>query len=156
MKRLVIAALAIGALAACTKSNVQLEQPGEISFQPVAQKATKAAVDEANYPTTTDYNFNVWAWWGDYDAGTALASFTTTTPYIANGTFVHRTETANSWGGRLHTTGQPKVRLCLRDILLPQHLVLQVMVMDSLMYGLKRNSKLLDMFSRIISQVQST
>ena len=100
MKRLVIAALAIGALAACTKSNVQLEQPGEISFQPVAQKATKAAVDEANYPTTTDYNFNVWAWWGDYDAGTALASFTTTTPYIANGTFVHRTETANSWGGQ--------------------------------------------------------
>ena len=97
MKRLVIAALAIGALAACTKSNVQLEQPGEISFQPVAQKATKAAVDEANYPTTTDYNFNVWAWWGDYDAGTALASFTTTTPYIAEGTFEHRTY--NSWGG---------------------------------------------------------
>ena len=100
MKRLVIAALAIGALAACTKSNVQLEQPGEISFQPVAQKATKAAVDGTAYPTDATYNFNVWAWWGDYDAATALASFTTTTPYIANGTFVHRTETANSWGGQ--------------------------------------------------------
>ena len=100
MKRLVIAALAIGALAACTKSNVQLEQPGQISFQPVAQKATKAAVDGNAYPTDAAYNFNVWAWWGDYDAATALASFTTTTPYIANGTFVHRTETANSWGGQ--------------------------------------------------------
>lgn len=100
MKRLVIAALAIAAIAACTKSNVQYEQPGEISLQPVAQKATKAAVDETVYPTDAAYNFNVWAWWGDYDAATALASFTTTTPYIANGTFVHRTETVNSWGGQ--------------------------------------------------------
>lgn len=97
MKRLVIAALAIGAMAACTKSNVQYEQPGEISLQPVTQKATKAAVDGTHYPTGTAYNFNVWAWWGDYDAATPLASFTTTTPYIAEGTFVHK-ETA--WGGQ--------------------------------------------------------
>lgn len=100
MKRLVIAALAIGAMAACTKSNVQYEQPGEISLQPVTQKATKAAVDGTHYPTGIAYNFNVWAWWGDYAAATPLESFTTTTPYIANGTFVHRTETANSWGGQ--------------------------------------------------------
>ena len=99
MKRLVIAALAIGAMAACTKSNVQYEQPGEISLQPVTQKDTKAAVDGNEYPTTE--SFNVWAWWGDYDAATPLASFTTTTPtpYIAEGTFVHK-ETANSWGGQ--------------------------------------------------------
>lgn len=97
MKRLVIAALAIGALAACTKSNVQLEQPGEISFQPVAQKATKAAVDGTAYPTDAAYNFNVWAWWADMEAGTGLTASTPTTPYIEKGTFVHRTD--NSWGG---------------------------------------------------------
>ena len=97
MKRLVIAALAIGALAACTKSNVQLEQPGEISFQPVAQKATKAAVDGNAYPTDAAYKFNVWAWWGADNAGTALANFEGDTPYIAEGTFEHRG--SGSWGG---------------------------------------------------------
>ena len=95
MKKLVIAALAIGAMAACTKSNVQFEQPGEISLQPVAQKATKAAVDGTTYPTSL--NFNVWAWWGADNAGTELEDFTGTTPYIAGGTFVHRKD--NSWGG---------------------------------------------------------
>lgn len=94
MKRLVIAALAIGALAACTKSNVQLEQPGEISFQPVAQKATKAAVDGTYYPTDEAYNFNVWAWWGEYDAE---LNFTVKTPYIEEGTFMARNNI--SWGG---------------------------------------------------------
>ena len=97
MKRLVIAALAIGAMAACTKSNVQYEQPGEISLQPIAQKATKAAVDGNEYPTTE--SFNVWAWWADKNAGTELAEFTPTDDYIAEGTFVHK-ETANSWGGQ--------------------------------------------------------
>ena len=97
MKKLVLAVLAIGAMAACTKSNVQYEQPGEISLQPVAQKATKAAVDGTNYPTGEAYNFNVWAWWGDYNAGTELAYFTVTTPFIAQGTFKHRND--NSWGG---------------------------------------------------------
>ena len=97
MKKLVLAALAIASMAACTKSNVQYEQPGEITLQPVAQKATKAAVDGTAYPTAEAYNFNVWAWWADKDAGTQLAEFTPTTDYIAEGTFVHRNGT--SWGG---------------------------------------------------------
>lgn len=97
MKRLVIAALAIGAMASCTKSNVQYEQPGEISLHPVTQKATKAAVDGTYYPTGTAYNFNVWAWWADMNAGTALAQFTPTTDYISEGTFTARNNV--SWGG---------------------------------------------------------
>ena len=97
MKRLVFAALAIAALASCTKSNVQLEQPGEITLQPVAQKATKAAVDGTYYPTDADYNFNVWAWWGNYEAGTALSSFSVTTPYIEGGKFIAKNNV--SWGG---------------------------------------------------------
>lgn len=95
MKRLVIAALAIGAMAACTKSTVQYEQPGEISLQPVTQKATKAAVGGAEYPTTE--SFNVWAWWADKNADTDLVDFTPTTDYIDEGTFVHKD---NSWGGQ--------------------------------------------------------
>lgn len=64
MKKLILMALAIAAMAACTKSNVEFDQPGEIAFQPVAQKATKAAVVGTEYPTAAAYNFNVWAWWG--------------------------------------------------------------------------------------------
>jgi hypothetical protein len=98
MKRLVLAALAIGAMAACTKSNVQLEQPGQISFQPVAQKATKAAVDGTYYPTDAAYNFNVWAWWADKAANTAdteIGSFNTI--YINKQTF--KFKELQNWGG---------------------------------------------------------
>lgn len=99
MKKLVLAALAIGAMAACTKSNVQFEQPGEIAFQPVAQKATKAAVTGTWYPTDSKYNFNVWAWWADKDAGTSdtqIADFNTV--YINNQTF--ESKDYLNWGGR--------------------------------------------------------
>ena len=94
MKKLVFAALAIGAMAACTKSSVQYEQPGEICLQPVAQKATKAAVDGTVYPTSE--NFNVWANWGNIGAGTVSAT-NFTTAYINNGTFTNRG--GNNWGG---------------------------------------------------------
>lgn len=96
MKKLVLAALAIGAMAACTKSNVQLEQPGEIAFQPVAQKATKAAVDGTVYPV--DESFKVWAWWGDNSAtiDNTYSAFKNN-EYINEGTFEHRHD--NIWGG---------------------------------------------------------
>lgn len=114
MKKLVIAVLAIGAMAACTKSNIQYEQPEEISFQPVAKKATKVvngAIDETEYPE--DENFNVWSWWTSKEAGTSIGSIangfdgdfdmTNTNPdepilYINEGTFAHRAGTSN-WGG---------------------------------------------------------
>lgn len=96
MKKLVLAALAIAAMAACTKSNVQFEQPGEIAFQPVAQKATKAAVDGNKYPTTE--NFNVWAWWGDNNATIdATYSHFADNKYIDKGSFKHRND--NIWSG---------------------------------------------------------
>lgn len=95
MKKLVLAVLALGAVAACTKSAVQYEQPGEISLQPVAQKATKAAVDGTTYPE--ELNFKVWSWWGNSEAGTA-ASAAFSTPYINAGEFCYN-EDKSSWGG---------------------------------------------------------
>lgn len=118
MKRLVIAALAIGAMAACTKSNIQYEQPEEISFQPVAKKATKAvngAIDGNDYPTGED--FNVWSWWTGEPAGTSIselakkfefneANTESDKPilYINAGTFANRKDAdskpTNTWGGK--------------------------------------------------------
>lgn len=97
MKKLVFAALAFGAMAACTKSNVQYEQPGEISFQPVTQKATKAAVDGATYPTEEAYNFKVWAWWGNDEAVVDETYSKFSSLYIDKGPFVHKGN--NIWGG---------------------------------------------------------
>ena len=98
MKKLVLAALAIGTMAACTKSNVQYEQPGEISFQPVTQKATKAAVAGPTYPTDdAAYNFNVWAWWGNDNAIIDGTYSKFSSLYIDKGTFVHKGN--NTWGG---------------------------------------------------------
>lgn len=98
MKKLIIAALAIAAMVACTKSNVQFDQPGEITFQPVAQKATKAAVVGTWYPTDPKYNFNVWAWWADMPAETEdeqIGNFNTV--YINKQTFKAKDNVA--WGG---------------------------------------------------------
>lgn len=92
------AAFAIAAMAACTKSNVEFEQQNEIAFQPVSQKATKAAVVGTYYPIEDEYNFNVWAWWGDKPANTPddeIASFNTV--YINKQTFKARDYV--NWGG---------------------------------------------------------
>lgn len=99
MKKLVLAALAIGAMAACTKSNVQYEQPGEISLQPVTQKATKAfygAIGETAYPK--EENFKVWAWWGNADPTSNVTYSDFETPYIAAAEF-HFNETHQTWAG---------------------------------------------------------
>ena len=74
MKRFAIAALILISVLACTKSNIQYEPTGEISLQPVAEKATKAA------HTTTAYGeaapaFNVWAWWANVEPGKSIAEF---------------------------------------------------------------------------------
>ena len=95
MKKLIFTALAIAAMAACTKSNVQFDQPGEIAFQPVAQKATKAAVVGTDYPTDAAYNFNVWAWWAE-TGKTEITDFNTV--YINDQPFEYRSEKL-LWGG---------------------------------------------------------
>lgn len=95
MKKLVFAVLAIGAMAACTKVSVQHEQTGEISFQPVAAMATKAAVDGPEYPE--DLNFRVWAWWGGAEASDTPAYAAYSTVYINQGEFQNKSD--GNWGG---------------------------------------------------------
>lgn len=51
MKKLIHIVLMIGLISACTKSSVQYEQTGEISFRPVAAKVTRSAVTPYYWPT---------------------------------------------------------------------------------------------------------
>ena len=98
MKKLVIAVLAIGAMAACTKSNIQYEQPEEISFQPVAKKATKAvygAIDGTAYPVGE--SFNVWAWWDESEPSNNPTYGNYGDLYINAGEFVAKDN--YNWGG---------------------------------------------------------
>ena len=98
MKKLINIALIIGIISACTKSGIQYEHPGEISFRPVAAKPTKSAVTGTEYPKDQAHNFRVWSWWGDVPAGTSLSDFPTYAEmYINKGEFTNKS--ADSWAG---------------------------------------------------------
>lgn len=99
MKRFAIAALILGTILACTKSNIQYGPTGEITLQPVAEKATKAALSGTSY-TDGAPAFNVWAWWAGVEPGTSTDVFLSSSDiesYIDKGEFVHRS--SGSWGG---------------------------------------------------------
>lgn len=91
MKKIFISLLAVAALAACTKSEVQYEPTGEIGFNVVGGNITKAVVDGTVYPTTL--NMYVFAETTDNTAADPN--------YINNGefTYVQAIEGTNVWGG---------------------------------------------------------
>ena len=93
MKKIFISLVAIAALAACSKSEVEYEATGEIAFAPVARLNTKAAVTDTDYPD--GLNMYVFA-----NAGTADAALSTfDEPYFANAEFAHGTHATDVFGG---------------------------------------------------------
>ena len=97
MKKLIIIALIMGFVSACTKSSIQYEQPGDISFRPVTAKATKAAVAGTTYPE--DGIFNVWAWWGDVQDNTPLSEFPSGAEMYLNKRPFKKDEAGDGWVG---------------------------------------------------------
>lgn len=87
MKKIFISLLAVAALAACTKSEVQYEPAGEISFAPVAKNVTKSVAgyngDTFDGVFPTNVNLYVFAN-ASNDAGTAWDA-----PYFENAKFVY-------------------------------------------------------------------
>lgn len=86
MKKFFISILAVGALVACTKSEVKYDDASEIAFAPVAANATKAAIDGTFYPENIP--FNVFSYYAvDVEPGqvTDFSKFTTT--YLDNKKF---------------------------------------------------------------------
>lgn len=103
MKKLFISILAVAAAVACTKTNVDFEQPAEIGFAPVASMSSKAAINDGVYPTNQPIGI-----WSNYDGtvdptvadANQSPDYTNNfkTAYINNKMFVNRETTAN-WGG---------------------------------------------------------
>ena len=86
MKKIIISMMAIAALAACTKSEVQYEPAGEISFAPVASNVTKsvAGYDGDAFDGVFPTNVNLYVFANaSNDAGDAW-----TDPYFKNALFV--------------------------------------------------------------------
>ena len=87
MKKIIISMMAVAALAACTKSEVQYEPAGEIAFAPVAKNVTKSVAGyngetfDGVFPTNV--NLYVFANAAN-DAGTAWDA-----PYFENAKFVY-------------------------------------------------------------------
>ena len=87
MKKIFFSLVALAALAACSKSEVEYTDNMELSFAPVSRLSTKAAVDETDYPDAL--NMFVFA-----NAGEATAALPGgyTEPYFANAEFTHNPE----------------------------------------------------------------
>ena len=106
MKKIIISMMAVAALAACTKSEVQYEPAGEIAFAPVAKNVTKSVAGYSGgtfdgvFPT--DINLYVFAN-ASNDAGTAWED-----PYFENAKFVwdaaKGTEDSQTFDGKNYDT----------------------------------------------------
>lgn len=105
MKKLFISILAVAAAVACTKTNVDFEQPAEIGFAPVASMSSKAALNTATYPTEQPIGI-----WSNYDGTiepTVLDATNTPdyknnfkTAYLNNVKFKSKSvNSATVWGG---------------------------------------------------------
>lgn len=88
MKKIISIVLGVAALAACTKTSVSYEQPGEIALAPVTRaNMTKAAITGTTFPTTND--MGVYAFYNTLDAGTSKDNFlANSAAYLNNVKFV--------------------------------------------------------------------
>ena len=99
MKKIVFAIMAAAALAACTKSEVAYETPGEIGFAPAVKNITKAAMQAGNL--NASQKLNVWAYWdndGAVERAATYANYVTT--FLDEASFAQKTVNGiTAWGG---------------------------------------------------------
>lgn len=100
MKKIFISIVAIAALAACTKSEVALDDPAEIGFAPAVKNITKAAMPAGDL--NASQKLNVWAYW-DQDGAVenAVADYAAyATTFLDEATFAQKTvNSTTAWGG---------------------------------------------------------
>lgn len=103
MKKILFAIVAVAAMSACTKTEVQYDKPiSEIGFAPVARNITKAAlgVEDNVYPITQ--NIGIWSNYdGNVDSEETVDYDTQfTVSYIEDKQFTYHSDTdPKSWAG---------------------------------------------------------
>lgn len=108
MKKVFLALAAVAALAACTKSEVEYTEPGEIGFLPVNENITKSMMEGNTFQTTAE--FNLWSYYKPVTAGTLdawLANTSEAQEYIEEKTFAYRND-LQKWGGKDNPYFWPK------------------------------------------------
>ena len=104
MKRIVLTIMAVAALAACTKSEVQYEPAGEIGFAPFTGNITKASGMSGELDE--EQELGIYAFWdNDGTAGTVSNFAAFNDNYLVNALFEQKTVTTTTgasvtaWGG---------------------------------------------------------
>lgn len=98
MKKIFFSLVAIAALAACSKSEVEYTDQSEIAFAPVSKLSTKAAVEGTDYPD--ELNMFVFANAGlDTDEDGTVENTECSAPYFANAEFTNTDRATNVFGG---------------------------------------------------------
>ena len=107
MKKLLLTITAIAALAACSKSHIEYDEPVEIAFNPIAGNVTKSMMTSQGFEGSE--SFNVWAWYKQVVPGTTVADWTNPSNddlYIKEGTFKQK---GTTWAGDPTAYYWPKV-----------------------------------------------
>ena len=104
MKKIFISLLAVAALAACTKSEVKYENPGEIGFAPFTGNITKASGMSGGL--ANDQELGIYAFWDNDGTAGTVSDFTAYNDnYLVNALFEQKTVTTTAgasvtaWGG---------------------------------------------------------
>ena len=99
MKKIIISMMAVAALAACTKSEVQYETPGEIGFAPFTGNITKAEGKAG--ALASDQELGIYAFWDNDGTTGTVSDFTAYNDnYLVNALFKQKTVGGvTAWGG---------------------------------------------------------
>lgn len=93
MKKIFFSLVALAAIAACSKSEVEYETPSEIGFIPVTKLNTKAAVADTDYPDALNMYVFANAGLDGSDDNAAVEASECTEVYFKNAEFSHKTGT---------------------------------------------------------------
>ena len=110
MKKIFLALAAVAALAACSKSDIEYEQTGEIGFYPVTKNMTKSMMTGTTFQTSEE--FNLWAYYKPVsatDLQTWLAAEGDVQEYLEEKTFKYYADKDNGkWAGKDNPYFWPK------------------------------------------------
>ena len=110
MKKIFLALAAVAALAACSKTEAEYEQTGEIGFLPVTRNMTKSMMTGTTFQTSEE--FNLWAYYKPVaatDVNSWLAAAGDAQEYLDEKTFAYdEGKDGGKWAGKYSQYFWPK------------------------------------------------